>query len=1464
MSGRLSRISTVAAVIASSLAIAVVLPNSVVKAAGPANTKVALGETHALAVATNGTAWTWGSLVPGPDGSGSRYSLSQPTQVTIPGSRSVEDVATTRQSSAVLASDGTVWAWGYLGMGLGDVSSTTSSSYLSPLQVSFGGKSISAISGDCEGYIAVDVDGDVWQWGSFWGVWSLSSSSPIKVVGVTNAVSVAKSCSSAYAVLADGTIKAWGSNGGGKLGDGTTYDRQTPVAVSLPSRSVRSLKVSDSHVLALATDNTVWGWGSNAYSQLAADPNAVQFSDTPRNIAVAGALGTVVAIGAANSTPSSYAVMSSGEVWEWGNWSPTAFAPRKRNIPTTELGTTKLTSVVAYYSNLLFTGSDNSIWARGSYSQYGSSIDGNCGADATDYQQWINGRMVPARFLVRTLSQGQFGSTFSEDKLAVRSIATSTGTNLPLDNSGTATSRQGNSLSIVTTAPSSLCYAASSLSVTWDFNGDGTFETTGIASVNDVGTPISTGSYTFDWSGRRRGSVKIENPLGVSQTYSFWLGISASASGGGDTGVVSALPRAAKSGGVTVAIGTDGYLYGWGKASAVIGTESIIPRRLFADSTTKYSDIKLFVTRSISVAAAKTTSGQVHVWGKSEVHKLFFTNDNSPVTETSQKYQIPMPNVDVTRWQDVMIATCEQRPLVMLIGDDQQAYVHGIAPQSATNRYSSSNSCVSSSTSKPEAPLSLAGMQFSAFGPRGSSGWWGAYFSLKGTTTAEPWRVWTLMQGATGDYSCDGHVCGYLHRAFPVMDYEAGNRLLGTFDVPYSRPDCTYPGYSASSLQISSSGQVERVVKEWNGGSCSTNPRTRGVLIDKSRTALTSWTTRTAVAIHGETIIASDGTVWEVSYWASEPLRRKNLDDRMASVSRFAGDSDYLVTSDSALWSLSGDRWDPTFTGSQFGNCGTRWSNDEGAGIRVFSNGQFGGTSQTPFSEDRFGFQVDAAAVIANEQFPDQGYMARENDWGSATPAIKLRPSSSAQLFGYVTSSCELGNISSVQWDMDDNGVYETSGTISAVESGATPMATPRVNRFNEVTYGGFGSDWRQVKTPAMDLSVPGGRYVGVKITSSFGYQTKRFAVLVQPRKPPGYTGVTINSGARFTDSSDVILTLNWPENSTTALISNDGGFEDAQEVPLSRTVPWKLPSMGTGQLGSSVYVRYLALEPDQAGSWTQSEVGYQLIDDIVLDLSAPTVSNVAAATGSSVALAMSSLTGRALNTTTQFATVSIAAFDQASGIAGMQVASDPAIPGPVLPYSSQIRIPVDRERVAVRVQDNVGLWSSWKYARVSGYVVQPETPRPVTPVQPFVPGAPAVAPVAPSGPVTSVTGGAAVPIQVPTVEVPKASTNTPSVSTEVAKPVLASSAVAVLKGKIATVVVKVPTSLAKTCKTKVVKKKKTTTCVPAPIVVSVSGGKSITLKAKAGSNSVKIPGKKGSTVTVKVGGKVVQRIKLK
>src|SRR5205823_646607 len=71
------------------------------------------------------------------------------------------------------------------------------------------------------------------------------------------------------ALAAHGTAWAWGANGDGELGDGTTTTETTPVRVSMPA-GVRFASVSAgfAHSLALAADGTVWAWGSNNHGQL--------------------------------------------------------------------------------------------------------------------------------------------------------------------------------------------------------------------------------------------------------------------------------------------------------------------------------------------------------------------------------------------------------------------------------------------------------------------------------------------------------------------------------------------------------------------------------------------------------------------------------------------------------------------------------------------------------------------------------------------------------------------------------------------------------------------------------------------------------------------------------------------------------------------------------------------------------------------------------------------------------------------------------------------------------------------------------------------------------------------------------------------------------------------------------------------------------------------------------------------
>jgi alpha-tubulin suppressor-like RCC1 family protein len=53
----------------------------------------------------------------------------------------------------------------------------------------------------------------------------------VTVTGLTGAVQISSGDNHTCALLADGTARCWGNNGVGQLGDGTTTNRTSPVAV---------------------------------------------------------------------------------------------------------------------------------------------------------------------------------------------------------------------------------------------------------------------------------------------------------------------------------------------------------------------------------------------------------------------------------------------------------------------------------------------------------------------------------------------------------------------------------------------------------------------------------------------------------------------------------------------------------------------------------------------------------------------------------------------------------------------------------------------------------------------------------------------------------------------------------------------------------------------------------------------------------------------------------------------------------------------------------------------------------------------------------------------------------------------------------------------------------------------------------------------------------------------------------
>jgi len=124
---------------------------------------------------------------------------------------------------------------------------------------------------------ALHRDGTVLCWGdNRWGQLGDGSTterhSPVVVPGLTHVVELAtgddfRLGSHTCARLSDGTVRCWGANGNGQLGDGTTAERHSPVVVS-GLTGVAGLATGGGYTCARLNDGTVRCWGMNRYGEL--------------------------------------------------------------------------------------------------------------------------------------------------------------------------------------------------------------------------------------------------------------------------------------------------------------------------------------------------------------------------------------------------------------------------------------------------------------------------------------------------------------------------------------------------------------------------------------------------------------------------------------------------------------------------------------------------------------------------------------------------------------------------------------------------------------------------------------------------------------------------------------------------------------------------------------------------------------------------------------------------------------------------------------------------------------------------------------------------------------------------------------------------------------------------------------------------------------------------------------------
>jgi alpha-tubulin suppressor-like RCC1 family protein len=274
-----------------------------------------------------------------------------------------------------------VWAWGYNAFGqLGDATTTNRSTPVSTANLS----GVTGIAAGGHHTLAARGDGTAWAWGrnssgELGDGTTTDRITPVQVQDLTPGAYVNGVSHHCLGVMDDGPVGAWGTNGAGQLGDGTTTARTAPVQVQNLSGATAIAAGGRSglagHNLALLPDGTVRAWGHNNEGQLGDGTRTSR--TTP--VAVSG-LTNVVAIAADGN--SSYALKGDGTVWAWGDNSSDQLANSGVNRRATTAVQSNITDVVfiaAGAEHALAIKSDGTAWAwgRNNQGQLGNGGGGN-------------------------------------------------------------------------------------------------------------------------------------------------------------------------------------------------------------------------------------------------------------------------------------------------------------------------------------------------------------------------------------------------------------------------------------------------------------------------------------------------------------------------------------------------------------------------------------------------------------------------------------------------------------------------------------------------------------------------------------------------------------------------------------------------------------------------------------------------------------------------------------------------------------------------------------------------------------------------------------------------------------------------------------------------------------------------------------------------------------------------------
>ena len=295
-------------------------------------------------------------------------------------------MALSAASVGAATAPGKAFAWGYDKEGqLGNGAVGPNTNVPGAVSNLSGVKSVKA---GCEHGLALKENGTVWAWGDGqYGQLGNGNSGPgqysnvpVKVADIgAGAKGIAAGNDFSLALMKNGTVRSWGYNGSGQLGNGTNTPRSEPGSVSNLS-NVRAIATDSSaaHVLAHLESGRVKSWGDDEEGQLG---NGIEGNEDYKPVAVVNLTGVrAIAAGDAHSL----ALLVSGGVKSWGDnyygqlGNGNAGPGFERSAPGTVSGLTGVRSISGGREHSLAVLESGKVrsWGHNEFGQLGNGASG--------------------------------------------------------------------------------------------------------------------------------------------------------------------------------------------------------------------------------------------------------------------------------------------------------------------------------------------------------------------------------------------------------------------------------------------------------------------------------------------------------------------------------------------------------------------------------------------------------------------------------------------------------------------------------------------------------------------------------------------------------------------------------------------------------------------------------------------------------------------------------------------------------------------------------------------------------------------------------------------------------------------------------------------------------------------------------------------------------------------------------